>query len=162
MAYYHNNVQQPANDGRSSAIDWEAKRIPRLAYENCIQAKEVFLSSLKGNGTEHSTIAKNNFEIAINIFYDTVETEFIKWLKRPTFKAADDKDKQKVRKSIKFDEKELTAEDYLILMDAKEHFPNKKLFLLFQTLKNWCFEEGPLNTYSEGDEDVFERLEREE
>lgn len=161
MAWVNNNVQRPAEDTRSSAVDWEAKRIPRLAYENCLQAKEVYLSSLKGNMDEHRTVAKNRFVVSITIFFDTVETEFVKWLNLPT-RANEDGKKVKIRRSIQFDKKEITAEDYFVLLGDTRDINEKKLFLLFQVLKNWCFEYGSLNTFADLDNDVFERLEVEE
>jgi 4-hydroxyphenylpyruvate dioxygenase-like putative hemolysin len=155
---WNNNVQQNIQPTRDYAIDWEAKRIPLVAYQNCLTAKEEFLLARQGMGNQHVAMSKNKFSASVLIFYDTVETGFIQWLGLPTVKTDDGK----YRKPILFEKKEITSEDYLVLIDQTKLTDDRKIFLLFSTLKNWCFEHGPFQTFTEHDEDIFKELENQE
>lgn len=151
---YNNNQGGNANSlGRDYAVDWEAKSIPLLAYKNCLACKEEYLLSIKGTRNQHELITKNKFIVAIITFYDTVESGFISDLN----KWAKDK-----KTAVMFDNKEITELDYRALQGDTSQTSAVKLFLLFRTLKNWCFERGPFQTFSEHDEDIFKELEEQE
>lgn len=155
MAYWNNNQQSNVEPDRTYAIDWEAKSIPLVAYRNCLITKETFLLSSKGSPDHSPILAKNRLISAVCIFYDTVESGFVKYLESAEYKA----------KPFKFSATEIIeVKDYEYLLSVKAGGINDlKLFLLFKILKNWCFDKGPFQTFSEQDnEDVFERLDKEE
>lgn len=149
--YTPNNNNQ--NVGRDYAIDWEAKSIPLMAYKNCLASKEEYLLSIKGTPTQHQLVTKNRFIVSIVTFYDSVESGFIvdlnKWAKMPD-------------KAITYDNKPITEIDYRNLQADTQNVSATKLFLLFRTLKNWCFEYGTFRTFVEHDEDIFKELEEQE
>jgi len=154
-----NNIQNnQLNADKQYAVDWAAKLIPTAAYENCIAAKESYVSALKGMAHEHLTVAKNKFIVSIIIFFDTVETGFISYMDRPTQKK-DEKDKTELRPLFMFNNNPITKEDYFLLLGDTKAIDEKKLFVLFRILKNWAFELGPLNTSTPNDKDVFEAVE---
>lgn len=154
MAYWNNNQQSNVEPDRTYAIDWEAKSIPRLAYRNCLITKETLLLSNKGSPDHSPILAKNGLIAAVCIFYDTVESGFVKYLESEEYKA----------KPFKFSATEtIGVSDYEQLLSVKAGgILDLKLFLLFKILKNWCFDKGPFQTFSDQDEDVFKRLEHED
>lgn len=146
MSYKENfKYQQQSNVQNESsmlAVDWDAKKIPLMAYKSCLTILEDYQMVLIGKAGKDPVLLKNQFISSLLIFFYTVEVEFEAYLNKKEIKS-------------------VTVKDYLDLLEKNKS--NLEIINLFRELKNWSFKYGTFRTYVdiEEEKDIFDRIEEE-
>jgi hypothetical protein len=147
MSYKENyKFQQQSNqqtDTSMLAVDWDAKKIPLMAYKSCLATLEDLQITLIGKAHKDPMFLRQQFISNLLIFFYTVEVEFTAYLDKQT-------------------DKKITIQSYLDLLEKKNK-SDIEIITLFRELKNWSFRFGAFRTYIdiEEEKDVFDRIEEE-
>ena len=140
MAYM--NYQQASGSDTQTAVDWEAKRVPLMAYQECLLLKHRLEVCIAGTKREDPVAITHDFVAAVSMFYNTVEVHFIKYLNN-----------QAKEKPVLYGAKQFTEQDYDFIVTSSigitiQNYDKcaARAFAMFKLLKNWCFEFGNFRT----------------
>lgn len=135
-----------SND-KEMAVDWEAKSIPLLAYKQTLEKQHELVASNLGVRDKPTSIIQSQFQASLFSFYQTIQTEFSKWLEDEYPKIALTEQKQIAKPEFMLNEKELIVVKNYEDLPYNTNFTMKSGNTLFRVLLFWCFTVGPFRTY---------------